>query len=160
MKIGFALLFFLFAIKGFAQSADNTSSFNTSNIYYRALAEYIDFSKQNSNKVFNKTSDTIYIENKTSITDRILTDYKKTTFSIISGIEIMNLLKREKSFILYSIFPLTFSKGEFSVSFVPFFVKKGKKRKSLSYINTGNYKVVFAFENNTFHFLRVEVWGI
>lgn len=156
MKFLLTILILSTALNLLGQTADNTNRFNEKNIYYQALTQYLSYSKSDR----NITYDSIYVEDDFRITDSLLLQSGQTKFIKLNFDERVQLLKSKSSFIIYRLFPLKFDKGEFSVSFVPFSVTKGKKRNNINYVNPGSYRIVFKFDNGKFNFVRIEDHGI
>ena len=157
MKFSLTILILFAALNNlFGQAADNTNRLNEKNIYYQALTQYLSSLKTDR----NITYDSLYIEDDFRLTDSLLLQSGQTRFIKLNFDDRVQMLKSKSSFIIYRLFPLRFDKGEFSVSFVPFSVTKGKKRNNINYSNSGSYRIVFKFDNDKFNFVRVEGHGI
>ena len=156
MKVISTTLLLFFSTLFFGQTADNTGRHNEENIYYQALTQYLSYIKSDR----NITPDTIYIENDFKLTDSLLLQSGQTKFVKLTFDNVAQLLKKRKGLTVFRLFPLRYEKGEFSVSFVPFIVTKGKTKNNITYANPGGYFVIFKFEKNQFHFVRIEDHGI
>jgi hypothetical protein len=146
----------------FGQIANNTDRHNDKNIYWQALKQYLDYRETDSFYYKQKHIDTLYVLKDTKTTDSLLDKIGTTTIKMIDAPYTFIKSRNGKGIVLYSIFPLEFENGEFSVSFVPFSVKIGKikRRWGLFFSNPGGYKVVFKFDKEQFQFVRIEDHGI
>lgn len=161
MKLLLLSLLFAFGQTCSAQIADNTNRHNDNNIYFQALKQYLEY--RATDTFYSKLDqiDTLFIYQDSKIIDSLLSVIGTTKIIMVGDPYTFLKSRNEGRIVLYSIFPLAFENGEFSVSFVPFGVKINKKRKkNLNFSNPGSYKVVFAFEKRLFHFVRLEDHGI
>lgn len=145
----------------FSQFADNTDRHNDRNIYFQALKQYLGFRAIDSFYSKLKHIDTLFVYKDTKTTDSLLNKIGTTTIIMIDDPYTFIKNRKSKGITLYSIFPLDFEKGEFSVSFVPFSVAIDKKKnRGLMFSNPGSYKVVFKYDAGHFIFVRIEGYGI
>jgi hypothetical protein len=156
MKAFLTFLVSFIATSVFGQIASNTSLHNEENVYYQALTQYLSYLKTNR----NITPDTVYIEDDFKITDSLLLQSGQSKFIKLTLDNVEQLLKERESFTLLRLFPLRYENGQFSVSFVPFGITKGKKKGDINYTNPGSYFVVFKFGDDKFHFIRIDDYGI
>lgn len=156
MKVALITLLLLSSTLVFGQTAGSTESYSEDNIYYQALTHYLQYVKANE----NVTLDTIFVEDDFKFTDSLLLQSGNTKLIKLDTDNLRQVLKERKELILYRLFPLQYENGEFSVSFVPFSVARGKKKNSINYINPGSYSVIFKFDNNKFDFVRIDAYGL
>jgi len=161
MKLIATFILTLTLATSFAQLADNTDRYDEKNIYLQALKQYLDFRQTDSFYSKLKHIDTLYVYKDTKTTDSLLNKIGSTTIVMVDDPYTFIKNRNSKDITLYSIFPLDFEKGEFSVSFVPFSVTIDKKRKrGLMFSNPGSYKVVYKYDSGHFVFVRLEDHGI
>jgi len=152
---------FIFAHSCLAQIADNTDRYNSKNIYFQALKEYLDLRATDTFYSKQKHIDTLYVYKDAKTTDSLLEKIGTTKIVMIDAPYTFIKNRNGKGIILYSIFPLDFEKNEFWVSFVPFSVTIDKKRnQGLLFSNPGSYKVIFKYDGRQFVFVRIEDHGI
>ncbi|UFH52190.1 hypothetical protein [Spirosoma sp. KNUC1025] len=123
---------------------------DSTNIYYHALREVI--SKRNNQ--------TVYVEY-----DYVLNSFfDKLPFScsvkLLSQKDMIDMTKRNKSIVVYKLFPMSFDGEYFRVGIVPFGVKS--KKNHLFYENGGSWHIRYIFNcsNNQLQFKETKFFGI
>lgn len=140
MKTIATLILALLLQTGFAQIADNTFSHNERNIYYQALKHYLDFRANDSfySKYGYGRIDTLYVYRDSKTTDSLLESIGETRIIYVENPFTYIRKKKVKGLTLYSIFPLSFYKSEFAVSFIPYGVSiYSKRKKTLVFLLSG-----------------------
>lgn len=150
------LVLIVSCIKSFCQVADNTNLYNSRNIYFESIAQYIKYI-QESKKI---KIDSLYIEDDSFLTDSLQIQSEQTKIFKMTFSDIQKKLRIRKSLVLCRIFPLQYQNGNFFVSIVPFTITKRKKRNSLHFVNPGSYRMVYKFINDRFEFVEIEDHGI
>lgn len=149
-------LFLLIPCLSFGQKVNSTESGGQSNLYNDGLKQYLLYqSKTNQLKL-----DSLWIQQEWSLTDSLFTNIGKTTIRIVDSQEIPFLLDQEDSMVLYKLFPLSFDKGRFFISIVPYTTRKGSDGLLLEY--SGGCKVIYTFDSHAkqFRFVKVECHSI
>ncbi|MFI5407313.1 MAG: hypothetical protein ACHQ1D_12485 [Nitrososphaerales archaeon] len=135
----------------FSQDSDNTTSYNNRNIYYQALARYIEYQQQNS---MNQL-DTIFMERGYPFTDSLLSQIGDTKLIKLDGMELTRIFKKGKGLQLHRISALEYYNSEFSILIESFFeTKEGKRSYALR--NMMRFRVIYRFDNGNFSFIRIE----
>lgn len=148
--------FLLFPCLSFGQKVNSTESGGQRNLYNDALKQYLQYqSKTNQLKL-----DSLRIQQEWSLTDSLLSSIGNTTIRVVYSQEVTLLLDKEESMVLYKLFPLSFDKGKFFISIVPYLTRKGSDGLLFEY--SGGCKVIYTFDSQAkqFRFVKVECHSI
>lgn len=152
MKYLTPVLMFLSFCQLNAQTATNTKSSDSSNIYFQALSIHI----ENVQNVEN----TLWVEENFLFTDSLPKQIGTKKIEYVSGYEVRELLKTKDELTVIRIVPLRVENGHFFINVIPFKVRKEKR--NLRYVNSGGSKIIFTFncQTNTFHFDKIVLGNI
>jgi hypothetical protein len=142
------LMVFLLAIPclGFGQTADNTESKDSTNIYYQALSTYCAHLPPD-----NMT--TLFLEENNITTESI--PEGNHTIKVLNFPAIQNKLKQKNSIVLIRIVPLRIKNGKFFINIIPFNVVSTPS--GLNYINSGGSTVEFLYDCSSGKFTVAEI---
>jgi hypothetical protein len=135
------ILLLLFPIFVLGQKLTTTELSGQRNIYNDALKHYLILTAEKNKSVF----DTLYIQQDDVITDSLMTPINGTTVVIVDSV--LKRLRQSGSFTMHRIFPLSFDKGVFFISLVPFVVTQTDGEIMLT--NTGTFRVEYYFDDRT-----------
>jgi hypothetical protein len=150
------ILFLLVPFLSFGQKLNSTELGGQSNLYNDAIKRYLVYqSKTNQLKL-----DTLTIEAQGPITDSLLAIIDKTRINVVNWEEIHSLLNKESSLILYKLFPLSFDKGRFFISIVPYSTITESNGVKLGY--SGGCRIFYSFGSQAkqFKFVKVDCHGL
>ena len=140
-----------------SQDINTTERYSTNNIYTDAIKQYLTYI-ENKDKI---KLDTLIIRQSEQFTDSISKRIKDTYIQIADTSEIDRLLKKGNSFVLYVLSPLSFDRGQFFISIVPF-VSTNDRGDGVRLEVSGGCKIQYSFDTKSrqFKFRKVESWGI
>lgn len=150
------IIFLLLPSIIFGQYITTTEQGGQNNIYNNALKQYLSHvSKFDKIKI-----DTLFIEQNEIITDSLQSSINGTFLKKLNWTEINIQLDQKLSIVLYKLFPLSFDKGQFFVSIIPY--STYEKGGEVNLIYSGACKIIYSFDKNTkrFKFSKVVCWGI
>jgi len=141
----------------FSQDINSTEKSGTNNLYTDAIKQYLTFI-ENKDKI---KLDTFIVRQSEQFTDSISKRIKDTYIQVANTIEIDRLLKKGNPFVLYGLSPLSFDRGQFFISIVPF-VSTNDKGDGVRLEVIGGCKIKYSFDTKSrqFKFIKVESWGI
>lgn len=148
-------LLLLFPAIVLAQKVKTTELGGATNIYNDALKRYLILTSENRKPIY----DTLLIQQDDVITDSLMNKINGSKVIVVDSSLMMEKLRQDKSFVLHKLFPLSFEKGVFYVSLVPFHVTE---RNGGSYLtNTGTFKVEYTFDSKlkTFQYKNSKGYG-
>lgn len=149
-KITTTLILAAATIFTYGQTATNTESADTSNIYHQALRIYVNNMDAKRGEVA-----TLLVEKNYLFTDALPKQIGKYKIDYLDGYEVNEKLRRESQITLIRIIPLRLDKGVFFINIIPFTVKKEKR--NLRYLNSGGDGIIFEFDCNTKAFYFKEI---
>ena len=135
------LLLLLISTTVWAQKVTTTELGGATNIYNDALKRYLILTSESRRPMY----DTLFIQQDGSITDSLMNTINGIKVSIVDSSLMQEKLRRHKSFVLHRLFPLSFDKGVFYVSLVPFHVTETNGEVYLT--NNGTFKVEYLFDS-------------
>jgi hypothetical protein len=141
----------------FGQDINSTERRGANNVYTDAIKQYLTFI-ENQGKI---KLDKFIIEQKGHYLDSISPSIKDTYIQFANASDIDKLLEKGNSFVLYGLSPLSFDKGQFFISIVPF-VSTKDRGDGVRLEVSGGSKIIYSFDSKSrnFKFIKVENWGI
>ncbi|PSL42366.1 hypothetical protein CLV51_1134 [Chitinophaga niastensis] len=146
-------LLLLVSCLAFGQSADNTESKDSTNIYYQALSYYC-------SRLSSEHLQTLLLEENNITTESIPRHMGAYNIEVLDVFKVQNRLKKKNSLMLIRIVPLRIKNGKFFINIIPFNVVN--TATGVNYINSGGSTVEFLYDcsNKKLNVLAVKTSGI
>ncbi|MFD2888298.1 hypothetical protein [Chitinophaga cymbidii] len=135
------------------QTASNTESHDSSNIYYQAFMHYCSNSLPDNNGI-------LLVEENNITTESLPKQLKNIRVEVVDVQKLQKKLKTTKSLTLIRVVPLRVKEGRFFVNIIPFDVSR--TRSGFHYVNSGGCTVEFLYDctNDVFSLSAVVNKGI
>jgi len=155
MKITLAFFVLFLCQESFAQPTADAFQCNESNIYFRAIDQYLHLMEKEEKK-----TDTLFLESNDKITDSILSECRYTKLVKLNNTQLKDRLKKGNSLNLYRIMPLENRDGKLAVKLIPFGCGFNRTKGKYELLNGGNYILLFQFDGEQLVFQNMEGHGI
>lgn len=149
------ILLLLFPTFVLGQNLKTTELSGQRNIYNDALKRYLILTADKNKPIF----DTLYIQQADVITDSLMARINGTTVVIVDSATLSKKLSQGSSFTMHKLFPLSFDKGVFFISTVPFVVTQIDGE--IISENTGTFRLEYYFDDKlkSFRFKSGKSYG-